>query len=181
MDVIVTGKSPRDVLRGTRRRGDAVSGGSKGICAAVRIGAPIRTRNIHFPPLDFPFSSVFRPASVSISNVRLWGWPSMRNAPAQRMPFPDISASLPSALKRRIRASWPRILDFKTTISPSAPAPVWRSRILRANRTRPEGRSPARTTSQSFPCPWYLTKGITLVINEGRRSTAVTFSAAGKF
>ena len=26
------------------------------------------------------------------------------------------------------------------------------------------GKVLARTTSQSFPCPWYLTKGISLVI-----------------
>ena len=119
-----------------------------------------------FPSPDFPFVSVFSPEAVSISSVRFCGLRSTRNAPAQRIPFPDISASLPSALKKRIRASCPRVSGFITTIRPSAPAPVWRSRILRAKGASAEGRSGASATSQSFPIPWYLVKGSCLVIFE---------------
>ena len=58
---------------------------------------------------------------------------STRNAAAQRVPLPEISASLPSALKSRISASqWASSPASATSIQPSAPMPVWRSQIARA-------------------------------------------------
>ena len=81
------------------------------VTSRIKVGSgviPIWTRNVHCPAPDFPFSSRFDPASVSISSVRFWGRRSRRKAAAQRMPFPDISASLPSTLKKRTRASWLR-------------------------------------------------------------------------
>src|SRR5271170_3180480 len=79
-------------------------------------------------------------------------------AAAQRVPFPEISASLPSALNNRIE--WPRI-----NIQPSAPMPVWRLQMARAV----DGRSTSGTccdqeSRKSFPAPCALVKGIGILV-----------------
>src|SRR5262249_39560899 len=112
------------VLIGNRKMGDATDAGAKGIAAAARIGGPMATRNIQRPLDDFPFCRVFTPEAVSMLKSRFAGFSSAREAAAQRMPLPDISASLPSALKNRMCAEFARSCAFITTIKPSAPAPV---------------------------------------------------------
>ena len=111
--------------------------------------------------------------------------PFMWFGAAPGLPLPDISASLPSALKKRTRASWPLTSGFITTIKPSAPAPVWRSRMARANSAMRDGTSTDRATSQSFPIPWYFSKGMSFIcIRAGcghRRVRLLRVSANGRF
>jgi len=56
---------------------------------------------------------------------------STRKAAAQRVPLPDISASLPSELNSRIEAG-STAEGGVTRIQPSAPIPAWRSQMATA-------------------------------------------------
>ena len=93
-----------------------------GMRSPSRIGSPISTRT----PVSLLPASCRRgtrtPAPVSTVNSASLLSPSAWTTPAkQRMPLPHISASVPSALKMRMRKS--ACSDGSTRISPSAPMP----------------------------------------------------------
>ena len=82
---------------------------------------------IDAPKVDANTSSVLMPRRRSRSATM-----PRSSAATQRVPFPEISASLPSALKSRM--CMPSI-----SIHPSAPIPVWRLQIAHAIDARSPG------------------------------------------
>ena len=93
-----------------------------GIFSASNIGSPISTRAVStFPSFVFNIN-VLIPASVSIFTVVLFVSPlSYTNFPTHLIPFPHISASLPSELNILILKSAISLLHIK--IKPSEPIP----------------------------------------------------------
>src|ERR1700731_2227479 len=75
-------------------------------------------------------------------------------ATRQRIPLPDISAIVPSALYRIMEIVDPT----EATIKPSAPTPEWRSHTARAREESHHGDDPCSTTStrKSFPAPCHF-------------------------
>jgi hypothetical protein len=68
------------------------------------------------------------PARVWIENVSASVQPARRRYRiASRAPFPDSSASEPSGLKMRRRATKPRASGGDSSRTPSAPTPKWGS------------------------------------------------------
>src|SRR5687767_1176892 len=67
-------------------------------------GMPIAARNVNASPCCPCSSSIFSPAGVSIVTRDVPGRSRTISAARHRMPFPDTSDGLPSALYKRIRA-----------------------------------------------------------------------------
>ena len=65
-------------------------------------GAPIDARNVSASPAVSQSSSTFKPAGVSIVTSVVPGRSRTASAARQRMPLPETSDGLPSALKRRM-------------------------------------------------------------------------------
>src|SRR4051812_46734620 len=71
----------------------------------------------------------------------------------QRRPLPEISASPPSALMRRMFTP-SGASEWRST--PSAPTPTWRSHNRRAHAATSAGASASATRRKSLPIPWAL-------------------------
>src|SRR5207245_57282 len=163
MEVTETGRTPLWVRRGNPTTGGGNPPALKGILGGSNSGRPMPTRKTHEPFPELIRSSVFTPAAVSIERRRLPFFRPARSTPAQRMPLPDISASLPSALKNRARASWLLERGGSKTMKPSAPTPVWRSSISRASGASERGSPRPEVTIKSLPRPLNFAKGICII------------------
>src|SRR6185312_7966734 len=111
----------------------------------------------------------FDPAPVVIvTSGPLTAFLSSAKAAAQRVPLPEISASLPSELKRRVSRPFSEGL---TIIHPSPPTPVVRAQIRRAVSGRlAAGAWRAQVRRKSFSAPCSLVNGIFIRTVHGERS-----------
>jgi len=99
--------------------------------------------------------TVRRPAFVSTrtTSCAIGSSPcSQSHRARQRMPLPHISASEASRLKIRMRIS--ALVEGRTTSSPSAPMPKWRSQTARASRGQSASNWRPSTRTKSLPVPW---------------------------
>src|SRR5947208_2657621 len=83
-------------------------------------------------------------------------------AATQRVPFPEISASDPSALNNRARTSASLFWSGKSHSTPSAPIPLWRSQMRRVKAAMSEGVWMPSTIRKSLPHAEALVNGITV-------------------
>ena len=132
------------------KRGPATSpvpSAPAGKCSERSRARPMSTRQVVGPRIVGRIS----PAAVWIEN---WSWsvqPARRRYRiASRAPLPDSSASEPSGLKIRSRATKPGASGGESSSTPSAPGPAWRSHSRRTarrsagTRSRPPPRSGSR-------------------------------------
>src|SRR5579872_1072038 len=111
-----------------------------------------------FPTCSMRWSCL-GPAPVTIVRLEPVCPESIKSAAAQRVPLPEISASLPSALNKRI------VLP-RTMIQPSAPTPVCRLQIARATAGRLVcGAWSDQVSRKSLPAPCALVNGIRIAVS----------------
>src|SRR6185437_5951175 len=105
------------------------------------------------------------PAPVAIRTYSPGCSSEISRAAAQRVPLPEISGSLPSALNRRIVASRSIALALRISIHPSAPMPVWRWQMARAIAGRSEAFTRSvQVSKKSLPAPCAFVKGISILM-----------------
>src|SRR5579871_151970 len=119
-------------------------------------GSPISISNSKLCSSRDTRSQCFTPAPVLMAILPECPWLT-RYAATQRVPLPEISASLPSALIRRARMS--ASVAGKSHSTPSAPTPLWRSQMRLLNSCRSAGASAPSMIRKSFPQAEALVKG----------------------
>src|SRR5579864_5199919 len=125
-------------------------------------GSPISVSNSKQLPLREINSQPFSPAPVRITSLSGLP-PATRYAATHRVPLPEISASLPSALIRRARISASGA--GKSHSTPSAPTPLWRSQMHLLNSCRSVGASAPSMIRKSFPQAAALVKGNLILVS----------------
>src|SRR5271157_2419009 len=132
-------------------------------------GLPIEVRNSKLCRLRLVRSQVLSPAPVLMTaDVRLCS--AQYHAATHRVPLPEISASEPSALSKRIATS---ASDAGSTHStPSAPTPLWRSHICRLKPAMPTGACSIPMIRKSLPQAVDFTKGMEAASRETCMVTA---------
>ena len=132
----VTRKSRPSISNGTSTAGafgsPEAARSTVGTFSGARTGSPMTTRTRTTCPASISRSRVRTPIPVSIRSGFFSQMPrSCTYFATQRTALPHISASLPSALNIRIRAS--ARSDGQMSTSPSPPTPKWRSEIFTAS------------------------------------------------